>query len=136
VLADGLTFPYPLPDEMPLYNIPDDGIMLDLPRNYHPGNIVFHEGKFYERQRRFYKLLSLGGGSGLPSRISSACQLLDTYDDYITALAQETPEKRRFGQSLKSCWPRTSKPMGFPMKMRICERYSNSITACTNLPRW
>ncbi len=93
VLSDGLTFPYSLPVEMPLYNIPDDGIMLNLPRSYHPGNIVFHENHFYEKQRRFFKRLTLKGGSGLEARTRSACQLLDKYDDYITALAQETSEK-------------------------------------------
>ncbi|MDZ7660469.1 helicase-related protein [Fodinibius sp.] len=136
VLADGLTFPYPLPDEMPLYNIPDDGIMLDLPRNYHPGNIVFHEGKFYERQRRFYKRLTLGGGSGLTSRISSACQLLDAYEDYITALAQETPEKEALRAEFKELLATHIETYGIPDEdedLRKVFKFDNRLYKLTTL---
>ncbi|MEX2604526.1 MAG: hypothetical protein WD361_09990, partial [Gracilimonas sp.] len=136
VLADGLTFPYSLPKELPLYNIPDDGIMLDLPRNYHPGNIVFHEGKFYERQRRFYKRLTLGGGSGLSSRISSACQLLDAYDDYITALAQETPEKEALRAEFKELLGTHIETYGIPDEdedLRKVFKFDNRLYKLTTL---
>ena len=56
-LSDGMSFSYPLPEQLPLYDIPDDGIMLDIRREYHPGNIVLHEGTFYEKQRRYFKPL-------------------------------------------------------------------------------
>jgi ppGpp synthetase/RelA/SpoT-type nucleotidyltranferase len=105
VLQDGLKFPYDLPDEMPFYDIPDDGVALNLPRDYHAGNIVHHEDRFYEKQRRFYKPVTIGAagpdGEGLRGRIRSACLLLDKYDDFVTALAQETEEKQALRAEFK-----------------------------------
>ncbi|TYP93544.1 Helicase conserved C-terminal domain-containing protein [Fodinibius salinus] len=97
VLEDNLEFPYPLPESAPFYRIPDEGVRLNTGREYHAGNIIFHEDKFYEKQRHYFKPITVGNsdkaGEGLRAKISSACQMLDTYDDFVTALAQDTAQK-------------------------------------------
>jgi len=97
VLGDDLRFPYPLPRTLPFYRIPDEGVRLETTRDYHAGNIVYHDEKFYEKQRHYFKPIAVGSkdnaGDGLRAKISSACQMLDKYDDFVTALAQDSQQK-------------------------------------------
>ncbi|WP_158278672.1 helicase-related protein [Rhodohalobacter mucosus] len=136
-LSDEMAFAYPLPEEMPLYNIPDDGIMLDIRREYHPGNIVLHEGTFYEKQRRYFKALPLSGKSeGLKNRIGSACRLLDKYDDYVTALARETSEKDALRAEFKELLSGHMDLFGVPDEdedIRSVFKYDNRLYKLTTL---
>ncbi|WP_445664387.1 helicase-related protein [Fodinibius sp. AD559] len=105
VLEDQLQFPYPLPGQAPFYRIPDKGVMLDTGRDYHAGNIIFHGETFYEKQRHYFKPLTVGGkdkaGDGLRQKIESACRMLDKYDDFVTALAQDTDQKEPLREEFK-----------------------------------
>src|SRR6056297_3638765 len=139
-LSDGLSFSYPLPEQLPLYDIPDDGIMLDIRREYHPGNIVLHDGTFYEKQRRYFKQLPVGAsgkaGQGLRDRISSACRLLDKYDDYVTALAQETQEKDALRDEFKKLLSGHIDQFGLPDEdedIRSVFKYDNRLYKLTTL---
>ncbi|MEX2352217.1 MAG: helicase-related protein [Balneolaceae bacterium] len=140
VLSDGLQLPYELPANLPFYDIPDDGIMLDTGRDYHPGNIVYFEGKFYEKQRRFYKPASIGAadkaGEGLRSRISSACLLLDKYDDFVTGLARETGEKEALRSEFKEMLAGHIDQYGIPDEdedIRKAFRFDNRLYKLTTL---
>jgi len=137
ILSDGMSFAYPLPDKMPLYDVPDDGIMLDVSREYHPGNIVLHEGNFYEKQRRYFKRLSLSGKSDLlQNRITSACRLLDKYDDYVTALARDTREKNALRDEFKKLLSGHIDAFGVPDEdedIRSVFKYDNRLYKLTTL---
>jgi len=136
-LSDEMAFAYPLPDQMPLYDIPDDGIMLDVSREYHPGNIVLHEDKFYEKQRRYFKALPLPGkGEGLKNRIASACRLLDKYDDYVTSLARDTSEKDALRAEFKQLLSGHIDAFGVPDEdddIRSVFKYDNRLYKLTTL---
>jgi ppGpp synthetase/RelA/SpoT-type nucleotidyltranferase len=103
VINDGINFPYPLPEASELYNT-DDGLYLDLPREYNSGSLIFHEGSFYEKQNKTFEEVSIGSstdtGKARRERIKSACLLLDTYSDFVRALAQDSediePLRKRF----------------------------------------
>lgn len=103
VINDGINLPYPLPEEKELYRT-DDGLYLDLPREYNSGSLIYYEGSFYEKQNKTFKKVSIGNstdtGKSRRNRVKSACLLLDTYSDYVRALAQNSddiqPLRRRF----------------------------------------
>jgi len=138
VLGDDLRFPYPLPGQMPFYRIPDEGVRLETTRDYHAGNIVCHGEKFYEKQRHYFKPTTVGGsdkaGEGLRAKISSACQMLDTYDDFVTALAQDSEQKEPFRQEFKELLESHINAYGIPDEdedIRQIFRYDNRLYKLT-----
>lgn len=87
-------FPNPLPEEMPVF-ASDQGVRLPLKREYHSGSIVFYEGKIYEKERVTYNAISIPKAQS--KKIQSACELLDDYADFVSALAKnldDTETKR------------------------------------------
>jgi N12 class adenine-specific DNA methylase/ppGpp synthetase/RelA/SpoT-type nucleotidyltranferase len=139
-LSDGMSFSYSLPGELPLYDIPDEGIMLDISRGYHPGNIVLYEGKYYEKQRRYFKPLQVGAagkaGQGLRGCIASACRLLDKYDDYVTALARDNTETNAIRAEFKELLSGHIDEFGIPDEdedIRTVFKYDNRLYKLTTL---
>ncbi len=138
VIGDDLQFPYPLPKQLPFYRIPDEGIRLDTGRDYHAGNIIYHEGTFYEKQRHYFKPITVGTsdktGEGLRAKISSACQMLDTYDDFVTALAQDTAQKEPLRGEFKQLLGTHIDTYGIPDEdedIRQVFRYDNRLYKLT-----
>ncbi|WP_441000431.1 helicase-related protein [Fodinibius sp. SL11] len=138
VLGDDLRFPYPLPGKRPFYRIPDEGVRLETTRDYHAGNIVWHGEKFYEKQRHYFKPVTVGGSDkasdGLRAKISSACQMLDTYDDFVTALAQDNEQKEPLRQEFKELLKSHIDTYGIPDEdedIREIFRYDNRLYKLT-----
>jgi len=138
VLGDDLSFPYPLPRQAPFYRIPDEGVRLETTRDYHAGNIIYHDRTFYEKQRHYFKPLTVGGsgkaGEGLRAKISSACQMLDTYDDFVTALAQDTAQKEPLRGEFKQLLETHIEAYGIPDEdedIRGIFRYDNRLYKLT-----
>lgn len=138
VLGDDLSFPYPLPGKMPFYRIPDEGVRLETTRDYHAGNIVGHEETFYEKQRHYFKPITVGGsgktGEGLRAKISSACQMLDKYDDFVTALAQDSKQKEPLRGEFKELLESHINSYGIPDEdddIRELFRYDNRLYKLT-----
>lgn len=138
VLNDGLSFAFDLPEKMSFYDVPDEGVRLETARDYHPGNIVHHQDEFYEKQRVFYKKISIGGsgkaGEGLRNRIASACKLLDLYDDYVTALAQDSQQKEPLRDDLKRALKSHIDSYGIPDEdedIRQIFKYDNRLYKLT-----
>ncbi|MEL7832803.1 helicase-related protein [Fodinibius sp. Rm-B-1B1-1] len=138
VLGDGLRFPYPLPGKMPFYRIPDEGVRLETTRDYYAGNIVYHDEKFYEKQRHYFKPVTVGGsdkaGDGLRAKINSACQMLDKYDDFVTALAQDSKQKEPLRGEFKELLESHINSYGIPDEdedIREVFRYDNRLYKLT-----
>ncbi|MDR8389870.1 hypothetical protein NC796_01890 [Aliifodinibius sp. S!AR15-10] len=138
VLGDDLRFPYPLPGPTGFYRIPDEGVRLETTRDYHAGNIVWHDEKFYEKQRHYFKPITVGGsdkaGDGLRAKISSACQMLDTYDDFVTALAQDSEQKEPLHGEFKELLESHINSYGIPDEdddIRQVFRYDNRLYKLT-----
>ncbi|PAU94241.1 hypothetical protein CK503_08490 [Aliifodinibius salipaludis] len=138
VLGDNLRFPYPLPGKMPFYRIPDEGVRLETTRDYHAGNIVWHGEKFYEKQRHYFKPVTVGGsdkaGDGLRAKISSACQMLNKYDDFVTALAQDSEQKEPLRGEFKKLLQSHIDAYGIPDEdedIREVFRYDNRLYKLT-----
>jgi N12 class adenine-specific DNA methylase/ppGpp synthetase/RelA/SpoT-type nucleotidyltranferase len=138
VLNDGLSFKLNLPEKQSFYDVPDSGIRLDISRDYHAGNIIYHEDNFYEKQRVFYKKITVGGsgkaGEGLRDRIQSACKLLDIYDDFITALAQNSDQKEPLRGDLKAKLKEHIDQYGIPdedKSIRDVFKYDNRLYKLT-----
>jgi N12 class adenine-specific DNA methylase/ppGpp synthetase/RelA/SpoT-type nucleotidyltranferase len=138
VLKDDLQFPYELPTPMEFYRIPDEGVRLNTARDYHAGNIVWHGEKFYEKQRHYFKPITVGGsdkaGEGLRAKISSACQMLDKYDDFVTALAQDSKQKEPLRGEFKELLESHINSYGIPDEdedIREIFRYDNRLYKLT-----
>ena len=93
-ISDKVSFPYALPDEMPVYRT-DIGKIIRTKRTYHSGSIVFHENKFWEKERNTYQQITVPKADR--ERLQSALVLLDTYADFVSALSkkQDTTEPLR-----------------------------------------
>ncbi|MDZ7659460.1 helicase-related protein [Fodinibius sp.] len=138
VLEDNLGFPYPLPNRPPFYRIPDEGVRLNTTRDYHAGNIIFHEDNFYEKQRHYFKPLAVGSkdkaSEGLREKIASACRMLDTYDDFVTALAQDSGQKEPLREEFKELLRAHIDTYGIPDEdedIRAVFRYDNRLYKLT-----
>ncbi|WP_409029443.1 helicase-related protein [Gracilimonas sediminicola] len=99
VLSDGIEFPFALPETKRLHNH-DDGIYLDLTRTYSSGSLVYHEGSFYEKQNKTFKKISVSQSN--KERVRSACELLDVYSDFVTALAKGTGNIENLREAFKA----------------------------------
>lgn len=138
VLGDDLRFPYPLPEKMPFYQVPDEGVRLETTRDYHAGNIIFHDEKFYEKQRHYFKPIAIGSkdkaGEGLRAKIGSACGMLDKYDDFVTALARGTEQKEPLREEFKELLRAHIDTYGIPDEdedIREIFRYDNRLYKLT-----
>lgn len=132
VLGDGLAFKHELPEKQTFYDVPDSGVRLDIGREYHAGNIVFYEGKFFEKQRVFYKEISIS--EDRRPRVKSACQLLDIYDDFVTALARDSQQTEPLREELKSKLDSHIEQFGLPdedEQLREVFQYDNRLYKLT-----
>lgn len=138
VVDDGLGFVHDLPDKQSFYAIPEEGVRLDTDRDYHAGNIVYHNNKFYEKQRLYFKPINIGkddkAGEAARERIKSACLLLDKYAEFVTALAQNSDNTESLRNEFNSKLDNYVDTFGIPdedKRIREIFKYDNRLYKLT-----